>query len=111
MEKEFTFSFSSLQKTPFYFVSMTVMLTKLKKVIEFYEWCWGQKMKSDKSTLCSINIEENELAATAASLKVCSVRLKGCLFYILAYHWGCPKQISFWQPVINMVQAKLDKWK
>ena len=43
------------------------MLYKLKQVIEFYEWCLGQKVNWKKLILCGINIEEDELVAMAAT--------------------------------------------
>ena len=37
------------------------MLENLRKTTELFEWCSGQKVNWDKSALCGINIEDNEM--------------------------------------------------
>ena len=45
------------------------MLENLRKTIEFFEWCSGQKVNWEKSALCRINIDDNKLMSAAAKLK------------------------------------------
>lgn len=44
------------------------MLENLRKTIEFFEWCSGQKVNWEKLALCGINIEDNKLISVAAKL-------------------------------------------
>lgn len=69
------------------------MLDKLKQTIEFFEWCSDQNVNWDKLTLCGINIDENVLASTAASLII----FHCCTLVLLL--GGYPKQSSFLETV------------
>lgn len=85
------------------------MLAKLKEIIDLYEWCSGQKVNWEKSALVGVNMEEQICISAAANLN-CKV---GNLpfSYLGLLLGGYPKKMSFWQPVIDKIQFKLDKWK
>ena len=85
------------------------MLEILKKIIAFFEWSSRQKIIWEKSALCGSNIEENELFEEASKLNSKASHLP--FFYLGLPLGGYPKQAVFWQPVIDRIQGKLEKWK
>lgn len=44
------------------------MIENLRKTIALYEWCSSQKVNGEKSTLCGVNMEEDEVSAMASRL-------------------------------------------
>ena len=85
------------------------MLENLRKIIELFEWCSGWRINLEKSVLCGIIIDDNEVCSVAAMLN-CRVE-KLPLMYLGLRLGGYPKKESFWQPILNKVQGKLNKWK
>lgn len=85
--------------------------------------CWkflGRQLNSLSGTLsrrligknlhfCGINIEENELLEEASKLNCKASHVP--FSYLGLPLGGHPKQASFWQPVIDKIQWKLEKWK
>lgn len=84
------------------------MLENLRKTIEIFEWCSGQKINWKKYALCGINIDDNKLIPTATSLN-CKVESPHFLPRITS--WRISQKRSFWQPVIGKIKDKLEKWK
>lgn len=79
------------------------------KAIELFEWCYSQNVNWEKSTLCGINVDEEKLISTSSRLQ-CKVELLPFLYHGLPLG-GYPKKVSFWQPIIDKIQKKLDRWK
>lgn len=44
------------------------MIENLRKTIELFTWCSGQKVSWEKSALCGINVDDNKLIEVAARL-------------------------------------------
>ena len=85
------------------------MLDSLIQTDGLYEWCLGQKVNWEKSGLYGVNIEEDIVNCTATRLKCQAGKLP---FLYLGLPLGrYPKQYSFWQPIIDKVNLKLDRWK
>lgn len=61
------------------------MLNNLKKTIEIFEWCSGQKVEWENFALCGVNVEEERLLSTAIRLN-CNVKLSTFLSCILVFH-------------------------
>ena len=85
------------------------MLDNLCKTIELFEWCSGQKVNWEKSAICGLNIDENKVLSVAVKLN-CKVEQLPIMYLGLPLG-GYPKKVSFWQPVIDKVQGKLDRWR
>ena len=82
------------------------MLEILNKTNEFFKWSSKQKINWEKSALCGINIEDNELLEEASKLN--------CRASHVPFSYPglpLPKRASFWQPVIDKIQGQLEKWK
>lgn len=84
------------------------MLDKLRQTLELFEWCSGQKINWEKSALYGVNIDDNKLLSTASRVK-CKVETS--VTYLGLPLGGYPKKVSFWQPMIDKIHAKLDKWR
>lgn len=85
------------------------MIENLKKTIEIFEWCSNQKVNWERSALCGINIEENKLISVAGKLNCKAEHLP---FLYLGLPLGrYSKKVSFWQPVIEKLHVKFDKWR
>lgn len=85
------------------------MLENLRKTIELFEWCSGQKVFWEKSVICGINIDEGRVHSIANLLN-CKVESLP-IMYLGLPSGGYPRKVSFWQPIIDKVQDKLDKWR
>lgn len=69
------------------------MLENLRKTIELFEWCSGQKVNWEKSALCGLNIEDRKLILVAAKLN-CKVDYLPFMYLALPLG-GYPKKRSF----------------
>ena len=69
------------------------MLEVLRKTIEFFEWCSGQKVNWEKSALCGLNIDDSEVKSTAARLNCKAEKLP--LMYLGLPLGGHPKKMVF----------------
>ena len=85
------------------------MMDNLRQTLELFELCSSQKVNWVKLALCGTNVAESELLSMAAILK-CKVDHLPFIYLGLPLG-GYPRQISFWQPAINKIHTKLDKWK
>ena len=45
-----------------------VMMENLRKTLLVFEWCSGQKLNREKSSICGINIENSKILSTANNL-------------------------------------------
>lgn len=75
------------------------------QTIGFFEWYLGQKVNWDKSTISSVNIDDETLSLTVAWLK-CKVGILPFIYLGLP-----PKKHSFSQPIIDKIHSKLERWK
>ena len=67
------------------------------------------KNKLGKSALCGINGDDGKLLLVATRLNCKMDHLP--LIYVGLPLGGYPKKVEFWQPVIDKLQGKLDKWR
>lgn len=79
------------------------MLVKLEDTIALFEWCSG------KNQLYTV---------TTWMRRICSLWQKSWIvkqfllrLFTWAYCWGYPRQVAFWQPVIDQIHKKLGKWR
>ena len=85
------------------------MLLKLKEAIRLFEWCSGQKVNWKKLALSGVNVSEDALFQKAAQLGCKAEKLP--ILYLGLPLRGYPRRKEFWQPVIDRVHKKLDRWK
>ena len=85
------------------------MLFKLKDAINLFEWCSGQKVNWDKSTLSETNLGDDELSRMAGKVGCKMEKLP--FLYLGLPLGGYPRQKLFWQPGLDRVYKKLNKWK
>ena len=79
------------------------------EAISLLEWCSGQKVIWEKPTLSGVNVGEDELTQTANLLGCKAKKLP--ILYLGPPLGGYPRQKMFWQPVINRIHKKLERWK
>lgn len=106
---KFTSLYYNLQMTHCCFVNMTMLLDILVQTVGLFEQCTGQKVNWEKSAIYGVNIEEYILSSTAARLN-CKAGTFPFTYMGLPLG-GQPKRHSFWQPIIDKVHLKLDRWK
>lgn len=85
------------------------MLVKLRQIVEFFEWCSGQKINWDKSALYVVHIEENKLLSTVTRLNCKAGYLP--FIYLGLPLGGYPKKVSFWLPMIDKSTQRLTNGK
>ena len=83
------------------------MLLKLKEDIRLFEWCSGQKVNWEKSASSGVNIPEDILLQTADRIG-CKAENLPIVYFSSG---GYPRCQELWQPVIDPIHKKLDKWK
>ena len=82
------------------------MLLKLKEAIRPFEWCSGQKVNWEKSTLSGVNIPEDILLQTANRIGYKAENLP--IIYVGLPLGGYPQRQELWQLVIDRIHKKLD---
>ena len=85
------------------------MLLKLKDTIALFKWCSGQRVNWENSALCGVNVEEDELKLMAENMGCTTENMP--FLYIGLPLGGYLRQATFWQPIVDKVQRKLDKWR
>ena len=85
------------------------MMENLKKTLLVFEWCSGQKINWEKSAICGLNIEDSKVISTANILN-CKVESLPFIYLSLPLG-GYPKSARLWQPILDKVHGKLDKWR
>lgn len=83
------------------------MIENPRNTLDLFEWFSGQKINWEKSALCVINVEEHKLFSMATKIKVEQLSF----LYLGLPQGGHPKKVSFWKPIIDKLQGKLDKWR
>ena len=68
-----------------------------------------QKINWERFAVRGINVDDGKLLSVAARLN-CKVEHLP-LVYLGLPLGGCLKEVEFWQPVIDKLQRKLDKWR
>ena len=85
------------------------MMENLRKTLLVFKWCSGQKINWEKSATCDLNIEDSKVISTANILN-CKVESLPFAYLSLPLG-GHPKSARLWQPIIDKVHGKLDKWR
>lgn len=70
--------------TLFFCKYVSSALDNLKQTIKLFEWCSGQKVNWDKSTLCGVDVDEMELLSTSTSLSCKAEHLPLTYYLFLA---------------------------
>ena len=83
--------------------------SSLKDVIRLFEWCSGQKINWEKSILSGVNISDDDLFQIVAHLGCKAEKLP--ILYLGFLLGGYPRRREFWQPDIDRIHKKLDRWK
>ena len=68
-----------------------------------------QKINWEKSAICGLNIEDSKVISTANILN-CKVESLPFIYLSLPLG-GYPKSARLWQPILDKVHGKLDKWR
>ena len=85
------------------------MVENLRKTLLVFEWYSGQKINWENSAICGINIEDSKILSTSNNLN-CKVESLPFTYLGLPLG-GYPKNALFWQPILDKVLGKLDKWR
>lgn len=84
------------------------MIENLRKTIELFAWCFGQKVSWEKSALCGINVDDNKLIEVAARLNCKVDHLPNHVTWS-TFGWLSQKGLLFGNR--SLTNCKLDKWR
>lgn len=84
-------------------------MTNLKAILIGFQLASGLKVNFHKSILCGVNMGEEEVSAFASTL--CCRTGAFPFTYLGLPIGGKPSSKTFWQPVIDRIEKRLQGWK